>query len=160
MNVGFRVLDPRKSTLKCASSTNLYPDVVFSSFPKVEPDSAASITLSLLTMPEELMKSKWSIANDFRNVGQLFEKLKIGPYAKISLSPKELWDKYRTEILLSVMLLGCLIFHIVRVNSLVLKRTAELRMAINQRDEVAKIAKERLRRLNQIERKGMVSQMS
>ena len=160
MNVGFRVLDPRKSTLKCASSTNLYPDVVFSSFPKVEPDSAASITLSLLTMPEELMKSKWSIANDFRNVGQLFEKLKIGPYAKISLSPKELWDKYRTEILLSVMLLGCLIFHIVRVNSLVLKRTAELRMAINQRDEVAKIAKERLRKLNQIERKGMVSQMS
>lgn len=35
-----------------------------------------------------------------------------------------------------------------------------MRMAIKQRDEVARIAKERLRRLNQIERRGMVSQMS
>lgn len=160
MNVGFRVLEPKNSALKCASSTNLYPDVVFSSFPKVKPESAAAITLSLLTMPEELMKSKWSIANDFRNVGQLFEKLKIGPYAKASLSPKEIWEKFRTEILLSIILLGCLIFHIVRVNTLVLKRTAELRMAISQRDEVARVAKDRLRRLNQIERRGMVSQMS
>lgn len=160
MNVGFRVLEPKNSALKCASSTNLYPDVVFSSFPKVKPESAAAITLSLLTMPEELMKSKWSIANDFRNVGQLFEKLKIGPYAKASLSPKEIWEKFRTEILLSIILFGCLIFHIVRVNTLVLKRTAELRMAISQRDEVARVAKDRLRRLNQIERRGMVSQMS
>ncbi len=160
MNVSFRVLETKNSAFKCATSTNLYPDVVFSSFPKVRPDSAAAITLSLLTMPEEMMKSKWSIANDFRSVGQLFERLKIGPYAKVSLSPKELWDKYRTEILLFIILLGCLIFHIVRVNTLVLKRTAELRMAINQRDEVARVAKERLRRLNQIERRGMVSQMS
>lgn len=119
-----------------------------------------SITVSLLTIPSGTIKASWSIANDFLAVNKLFQTLNIGPYAENEISLLSLYERFKREIVLAILLLVGMLFHILRANQLVLKRTSELRMAIAQRDAVAQVAKSRLKRLNYIEKKGMVSQLS
>lgn len=119
-----------------------------------------SITVSLLTIPSGAIKASWSIANDFLAVNKLFQTLNIGPYAENEISLLSLYERFKREIVLAILLLVGMLFHILRANQLVLKRTSELRMAIAQRDAVAQVAKSRLKRLNYIEKKGMVSQLS
>lgn len=155
-----KVVNKKKDSDYCATSTHLYPDVVFSSFPKVTPELVKLFSLSLLTMPKTNNQLEWSIANDFRGVHQLFRSLGFGPYANKSLSVGEIVKQFKEEIIIFVCILLGLILHTVRSNHLVWKRTAELRLAIQQRDAVASVAKDRLKRLNQIEKRGMVSQMS
>lgn len=72
----------------------------------------------------------------------------------------QLVSKYKTEAALALALLLGLIFHIYRTNSLVLQRTSDLRKAIEQRDSVAEIARASLKRLNLMERRGILSQLS
>lgn len=72
----------------------------------------------------------------------------------------QLVSKYKTEAVLALALLLGLIFHIYRTNSLVLQRTSDLRKAIEQRDSVAEIARASLKRLNLMERRGILSQLS
>ncbi len=156
----FKVIGSKESSLSCQTSTALYPDVVFSSFPSAKPELVRLITVSLLTNPSGMIKASWSIANDFLAVNRLFQTLNIGPYAKQEISLLSLYERFKREIFLAILLLAGMLFHILRVNQLVLKRTSELRMAIAQRDAVAQVARSRLKRLNYIEKKGMVSQLS
>lgn len=155
-----KVVNKKENNGQCVASTQLYPDVVFSSFPNATPELVKLFSLSLLTMPKNSDQLEWSIANDFRGVHQLFQSLGFGPYANKGLSIGEIIKQFKNEIIIFVCILFGLILHTLRANHLVWKRTSELRLAIEQRDAVALVAKDRLKRLNQIEKRGMVSQMS
>ena len=153
----YRVIGEKTSTLACKVSSSLYPDFVFSSFPHASPEIVKDFTVALLTMPKMPDGGSWGIANDFRSVLQLFRKLEIGPYKPQPFSLLQLVSKYKTEAILALALLLGLIFHIFRTNSLVLQRTSDLRKAIEQRDRVARAS---LKRLNLMERQGILSQLS
>ncbi len=156
----FKIIGVKEGSSVCKSSTDLFPDVVFSSFPKAEPKLVRELTLSLLTMPNSLTKSDWSIASDFLGVHRLFENLKIGPYSEKEVSIFTLAVRFQKELFLAFLAICCLLFHVIRVNQLVFKRTEELRMAISQRDAMSEVAKKRLKRLTQLEKRGMISQIS
>lgn len=156
----FKLIGLKPTDFACKTSTELFPDVVFSSFPKAEPEIVRALTISLLTMPKELTKSDWSIASDFLGVQKLFENLKLGPYSDKEDSLLALAKRFQKELFLVFLLICGLLFHIIRVNQLVFKRTKELRTAISQRDAMSEIAKKRLKRLTQLEKRGMVSQIS
>ncbi len=156
----YRIIGEKPSTLACKVSSSLYPDFVFSSFPHASPEIVKDFTVALLTMPKMPDSGSWGIANDFRSVLRLFRKLEIGPYKPQPFSLFQLVSKYKTEAVLALALLLGLIFHIYRTNSLVLQRTSDLRKAIEQRDSVAEIARASLKRLNLMERRGILSQLS
>lgn len=156
----FKVIGEKQSSLACKVSTELYPDYVFSSFPTADPDIVKKITISLLTMPKMPDQATWGIAHDFRSILQLYKKLEIGPYKPQEFSIVNFFKRYQTEVLLAIALLLGVLFHIYRTNALVLQRTSELRKAIEQRDKVAEIARMSLRRLGQMEKRGILSQLS
>lgn len=156
----FKVIDEEKTSLACKSSSPLYPDFVFSSFPDASPEVVKNFTVSLLTMPKMPDGASWGIANDFRSVLQLFKKLELGPYRPEPFSVGAFIEKYKTEVFLALALLLGILFHIYRSNSLVFQRTAELREAIDQRDRVAEVARNSLKRLSQMEKRGILSQLS
>ena len=156
----FKVIDEEKTSLACKSSSPLYPDFVFSSFPDTSPEVVKNFTVSLLTMPKMPDGASWGIANDFRSVLQLFKKLELGPYQPEPFSVGAFIEKYKTEVFLALALLLGVLFHIYRSNSLVFQRTAELREAIDQRDRVAEVARNSLKRLSQMEKRGILSQLS
>ena len=156
----FKVIDEEKTSLSCKSSSPLYPDFVFSSFPDASPEVVKNFTVSLLTMPKMPDGASWGIANDFRSVLQLFKKLELGPYRPEPFSVGAFIEKYKTEVFLALALLLGVLFHIYRSNSLVFQRTAELREAIDQRDRVAEVARNSLKRLSQMEKRGILSQLS
>jgi len=111
-------------------------------------------------MPKMPDGASWGIANDFRSVLQLFKKLELGPYRPEPFSVGVFIKKYKTEVFLALALLLGVLFHIYRSNSLVFQRTAELREAIDQRDRVAEVARNSLKRLSQMEKRGILSQLS
>lgn len=156
----FKVIDEEKTSLACKSSSPLYPDFVFSSFPDASPEVVKNFTVSLLTIPKMPDGASWGIANDFRSVLQLFKKLELGPYRPEPFSVGAFIKKYKTEVFLALALLLGVLFHIYRSNSLVFQRTAELREAIDQRDRVAEVARNSLKRLSQMEKRGILSQLS
>lgn len=58
----FKVIDEEKTSLSCKSSSPLYPDFVFSSFPDASPEVVKNFTVSLLTMPKMPDGASWGIA--------------------------------------------------------------------------------------------------
>lgn len=156
----FRVIGEVPSSLRCKVSTPLYPDFVFSSFPNASPEAVKAVSVELLTMEKMPDGAAWGIAHDFRSVLQLFKKLELGPYKPLPFSLRRFLDTYKTEVFLAGALLLGLLFHIYRSNSLVFQRTAELRQAIEQRDRVAELARSSLKRLSQMEKRGILSQLS
>lgn len=61
---------------------------------------------------------------------------------------------------MAFLLLAGIAFHIFRSNTLVFQRTSELREAIAQRDRVAQIARSSLKRLNNLEKRGILAELS
>lgn len=89
-----------------------------------------------------------------------FSKTGARPYRAKPFSVGAFIEKYKTEVFLALALLLGVLFHIYRSNSLVFQRTAELREAIDQRDRVAEVARNSLKRLSQMEKRGILSQLS
>lgn len=156
----FKVIDEEKTSLSCKSSSPLYPDFVFSSFPDASPEVVKNFTVSLLTMPKMPDGASWGIANDFRSVLQLFKKLELGPYRPEPFSVGVFIKKYKTEVFLALALLLGVLFHIYRSNSLVFQRTAEREKPSISGTESPKSRETHLKRLSQMEKRGILSQLS
>ena len=73
----FRVVDAKADGMSCVRSTELYPDVVFSSFPNVDAEVTRAVTVALLSMPHQGLDFKWTIANDFLPTYGLLKKLEM-----------------------------------------------------------------------------------
>lgn len=156
----YKVIGKKSNSLSCVNSGRLYPGVVVSSLPASNTEDVKAVSVLLYQMPALPDGSSWSIANDFRSIHTLFQTLTIGPYQEKPWTWSRFWETFRQEILLGIALLSGMLFHILRTNSLVLQRTSELREAIRQRDSMAEAARENMRRLNAMEKKGFVSHLS
>ena len=156
-----RVLEDRSEGKGCARSTGQYPDAVMASLPWVESDVVRDVTVALLSLPEKRLGFRWVVESDFRSTWQLLKDLRIGPFANLrDVSPRAIWQRYRTEILLAALLFAAVLFHLVALNLLVRRRTAQLAEAAETTKRLYRETQETHSRLNNLERTSIVSSLS
>lgn len=157
----FRILSARPADGGCVRSTDRYPDVVFSSLPSASSEVVNAVTVALLSMPGKDLSFQWTVCNDFRRTFDLLRTLKIGPFAHLrDMSLPALWARYRTEILLGIVLALAVLFHIVTVNLLVRRRTEELSESLRQTKRFYSEAQNARQKLLSLERTSIVAQLS
>lgn len=156
----FRLLNEKPSINGCARSTDLYPDVVFSSLPQVPEQIVKDVTVALLTMPDNNLDFQWMVANDFRPTFDLLKVLQKGPFKEQPLTFRRIWTEYRTEGILALFLFAAILFHIFSVNILVQKRTKQLAASVEDTKRFYQEAQESKQKLLSLERMNIVSELS
>ena len=145
----------------CLHSTELYPDIVFSSLPTAPANTVENIAIALLTMPVTVDGYRWGLTNSFQSVQNLYRNLQIGPYAYLKeTSFERIWQHYREWFLLALMIVSFGLIHIIRSDRLINIRTKELRKALQEKKEMEKIARESRSELERIEKLGFISFLS
>lgn len=104
---------------------------------------------------------RWEVCNDFVPTMDLLKTLAIGPYSYLKdMSLEGLARRFKVEIVLFALFAAAVAFHIVTVNVLVRRRTAQL---VDAADEIRRSHEEAERSRRQIamlERAGVVAQLS
>lgn len=150
-------LDPKSG---CLATTGFYPGIVLAATPRAGAPTVTAVAAALFAMPP-VAGNTWMVANDFRKTDELARALAIGPYAYLQeMTPRALWQRFPLEILLAAALGAALLWHLARVNSLVLKRTAELREALEQRDALERKSRQNREHLAALEKMGLINQLS
>ena len=133
-----------------------YPNVL-----DADPALTKQITLALLTEPPSENGSAWGISTDNSEALNLYKLLKTGPYSYLNdTNWSALWANYQEWIFAAFGLLMLLIIHTLRVDRLVERRTAELQASIAERDALEKANQANAQMLAQMERAGIVAQLS
>lgn len=157
----FKVINKKNSDgLSCAHSTDLFPGIVFAALPAAKSTDVKKLTMALLSMSsKESNNNAWEIANKFEGVTKLYESLGIKPFVR-DLSWKEFFLKNAYYFAVLLLCIFFLIVHVLRTEALVKKKTAQLSDALAKKMELEKQSKEAQEKLLQLERGGVVSQMS
>ncbi len=156
-----RVISPKSDSLSCWHTTATYPGTVFASLPRANPGIVKKVAVALLSMPKLENGSSWGFASDFTSVQKLYSDLKTGPYAYLrEWSAAALWAKWQWVLWLVLAVAAFATFHILRANRLVRLRTEELERTVAERDRIENLAQKDRERLVQLERAGVVSQLS
>ena len=119
------------------------------------------MTVAILSMPSDKLEFHWTVCNDFVPTYELLRTLSIGPFAVSNdLTMAALWARWKTEILLGLLLMAAVAFHIVTINLLVRKRTEQLSEAIAETERFFVAAQQAREALLTIERTNIVAQLS
>lgn len=148
----------------CRRSSDLYPAEVFAVFPHTDAELAKAVTIALLQMPVYDKAEpgwEWVTVNDFVNISGLLERLSLGSYAyQGQYTVGALARRYKTEIILVLALIAATLFHILRVDALVMQRTRELMRAVAEKEALLERMKRTQSYLQLLERNTIVSQLS
>lgn len=159
----FRILGAKTSDGKiaCEHSTDLYPNWTLSTLPSTPPEISRRIASAVFSMPALEHDLRWGIATDFRAIDELFLNLKIGPYEYLrEFSLRRFIDQYSGVLLVFATLVVMLIFHAVRTQILVRRRTQQLVEANARERALEAEAVQASERLAVVERAGIIGQMS
>lgn len=114
----------------CATSTRLYPDWPMAVVRGVDPTLEKAVAVALLSLAPSPTGISWSVPADYQPVFDLYRELMIGPYSDMRTSTvRGLFKTYRPYFIAFGLLLVGWLIHVFRVESLVQKRTAELKKA-------------------------------
>lgn len=160
-----RVINAKEQTAEpCRRSTSLYPAEVVAVFPHTDVRLAKAVTIALLQMPvnkEEGVGWEWVTVNDLVNISGLMERLSLGPYAyQREFTLPALARRFWREIVLLLALAAAVIFHILRVDRLVMQRTRELMQTVREKEALLERMKRTQQYLQLLERNTIVSQLS
>lgn len=158
-----KILDERgkEQGESCVRSTDRYPDAVISSLPWCPAETVSDFTIALLSMPARGRDFRWVVESNFQPTWELIKTLGLGPFSHMKdMSPRALWRRYQTEILLGAALLLAVIFHLVSVNLLVRRRTRQLSLAVKATEKLHDEAQKTHMKLARLERESIVSQLS
>lgn len=157
-----RVIEAQKTDgLACLRSAPLYPNVVFASTSGGDPSFLKKLTMALLNQPPSHKGFSWGAAGDFVGVDQLYRSLKLGPYAYLrELNWQAVREEYLPHLLSFAGLIAALLIHSVYTKILVNVRTRQLRETLARQLDLEKEARISRTRLSQMERAGIVSQLS
>ncbi|KVW90698.1 hypothetical protein ABW22_16370, partial [Thiobacillus denitrificans] len=110
--------------LPCQTSSRLYPDWPIAALRHTPAELSRQVAIALLRMPRTAEGYSWTIPSDYQVVGELFQELRIGPYAYLRLWTFEgVLRRYWGWMLLILALLVTWAVHTVRVEYLVSQRT-------------------------------------
>ncbi len=145
----------------CVASTDLYPNWTISTLPSTPPEVSRVIARALLEMPPTKNNLHWSIATDFTPIDNLFLNLRIGPYEYLKkFSFQRFFQKYWPFFMLGFVCVLGLILHSVTVGILVRRRTLDLEKAHKREIDLIKESEIITRRFEELQRAGVVGQMS
>lgn len=103
---------PERAAGGCATSTELYPDLMFASSPSADPDVVKAVTVALLSMPADANGLDWLSNTRMQGVEALLVRLKIGPYAYLrDNSITALALRWRNELAVMGLVLLLLLVH-------------------------------------------------
>lgn len=127
----FKVIAPWPTAgFPCASSTPLYPDWPLAVARGVDRHLAKAVAMALLSMPASPTGLSWDVPADYQTVNELYRELMVGPYADLRTTTfRGILKSYRPYLLVVLLLLVGAIIHVIRVETLVKRRTADLRTA-------------------------------
>lgn len=157
-----RVLNSKNdSSISCRVSTDLYPDVVFASLPKADSNLVKTVSVGLLTMEQTRGGDSWGFASDFTPVSSLYRSLEIGPYEYLKETGFTGFAKrYRHYLYGLAALLILILLYTASVRRIVSLRTRDLTIALKEKDKAEKEARESRENLFQLEKAGVVSELS
>lgn len=157
----FRVIAAKNAPGEPARSTDRYPDAVFASLPWAQSRDVTAVTVALLSMSSPNGAFRWEVCNDFVPTMDLLKTLAIGPYSYLKdMSLEGLARRFKVEIVLFALFAAAVAFHIVTVNVLVRRRTAQLVEAADEIRRSHEEAERSRRQIAMLERAGVVAQLS
>jgi two-component system sensor histidine kinase TtrS len=157
-----RVLSPRQEPgLACATSTPLYPDWPIAVTRQTDPALAKAVARALLAMPEGEGRLSWTVPADYRPVHDLYQEMRVGPYASLgAVTPQALVRRFWPWLLGLFALLGAWVIHAVRVEYQVHRRTRELREALQARKEAEARMRENQEQMDHLSRLSVLGELS
>jgi two-component system, LuxR family, sensor histidine kinase TtrS len=157
-----RVLSPRpQEGLPCSVSTPLYPDWPIAVTRETDPALARDVVRALLAMPAVAGGLSWSVPADYQAVHDLYRELRIGPYAYLrDITPEGLLRRFWPWLAGLLALLSAWIIHVVRVEHLVQRRTAELRESLRARDAAEARMREGQEQMDHLSRLSILGEIS
>lgn len=144
--------------LACRTSTELYPDLVLAARPDLSDSVRRRAAAVLFSLPESASGYAWTVANDFRSVRRLVARFGSAPSEHAA--PSAALDRYKYALVISVLLLGGAVLYSVSVSGVVARRTKELVAVIDEKTTLEQTARVSRERLSQLERAGIVSELS
>ncbi|WP_296523347.1 PhnD/SsuA/transferrin family substrate-binding protein [Rhodoplanes sp.] len=123
-----RVLAPMPtSATACALSSRVYPDWPFAKLRGTPTAMAKRVATALLTFDPPAGAAAWTVPLDYQPVHEAFRDLKIGPYEPLRhISARDVLARYWQLLAVLGIALGAWAVHVLRVERLVRRRTAEL----------------------------------
>lgn len=147
--------------LACVSSTELFPGLALAAQTYVPEDVRRRIAAAVYSMPVPESGYRWTLANDYRNVRRVAEKFAYAPTNKASdarFSVVE--ERYKYALVLGFLILAASMLYSVSVSKIVARRTKALVKVIDEKDVLEDNARRDRERLSQLERAGIVSELS
>lgn len=158
----FRVAAPRPETgFGCASSTRVYPNWPIATLRHTDPALARSVTIALLKMGAEGSPISWTVPADYQSVHELQRELRIGPYADLRVPTlTALAERHWPWLagLLGLIALGGI--YTLHVERQVQARTADLRQAARERDELEARLRESREQAEHMARLSVLGELS
>jgi len=137
----FRILSERDDGYPCAHSSRIYPAWPFLTTAHTDPALARRVAQVLLSSPAVVTDSgysQWQVPVSYQSVYQLFERLRVGPFAAFPRNPVAAWlHQNRLWIVSGSMLVLLLLGHYLHSRYLIRRRSLQLLQAqtsIRQRD--------------------------
>ncbi len=124
----FKVVGRRpQAGFPCATSTPLYPDWPMAVARGVDRHLAKKVSMALLSLEPSPTGLAWDVPADYEPVNALYREMMIGPYAGLRTTTfRGLLKSYRPYLLAALLLFFGAVIHVVRVEYLVKRRTADL----------------------------------
>lgn len=138
----FKVISPKvMPEFRCKTSTPLYPDWAMAVARGVDRDLAKAVALALLSLPPSPTGLTWGVPADYQSVNDLYHELMLGPYASLrTTTVRGLLKSYRPYLLATLLLFIGIVVHFIRVEYLIMRRTAELQAAQTRTRELEREA--------------------
>lgn len=158
----FRIINSRQDDdLKCAHSTDLYPNWTIGANTTLSPELSKRIAAALLSAPPAAGGYQWSLTTDFEHVDAVFRALKTGPYSYLrEWTLRRFFSRFWPLLLSLAAILACFFAHLMRVEHLVRRRTEKLREEMQRRQDAEEAAGLFERRFHALQRMGIVGELS
>lgn len=158
----FHLIDVRdQAQLHCARSTDLYPGFYFAASAHTDFNTRKAVSAALFTMNGISQGADWSLPVSNRSVHDLLFDLKVGPYADLSAWRLNNYAKEQSATVMIFLTISFLIiFYAGSLSVLVRRRTKMLDEALADRNRIEKLANASRDHIANLERTGIVGQMS
>ncbi len=157
----YRVINEKKDNLiNCLHSTDLYPNWTLVATKNADWRETKEITRVLLSVSNK-NNFGWSVVPDFNSIDEMYKVLKRGPYEYLRVQTlTDFLYKYRLAIAGSLLFVLMLIFHCLRSDQLVKKRTKSLKEAWRKERALRRRISENEIRIEQLQKTEMINAMS
>ena len=161
---GLRVLEPPQTGhdgLALLHSSRPYPGLTLLASSALDPELVRGILATILMKPADPWGQKWAAPANLSAMSAMTRPLRIGPYAYLrSWTLERLWREFWPGIGAALLALLALIAHSKRSDALVRRRTRQLTAAFAKQRRAETQAREKAARLETLERKAIVGQLS